>query len=90
MPEKLKFKDVRKINVGLCKKDLTSYRTKRKGAFYNCFVLILRIKNKDGIFKEAHVKVFNTGKLEIPGIQTTEFLITMFLDKLVDYYATLL
>jgi len=71
---KVKFKDVRKINVGLCKKDLTSYRTKRKGAFYNCFVVILRIKNCDGEYKEAHVKVFNTGKLEIPGIQTSTFL----------------
>lgn len=78
---KVKFKDVRKINVGLCKKDLTSYRTKRKGAFYNCFVLILRIKNEDN-YKEAHVKIFNTGKLEIPGIQTTPFLIKV-LDKLV-------
>lgn len=78
---KVQFKDVRKINIGLCKKDLTSYRTKRKGAFYNCFVLILRIKNKD-TFKEAHVKVFNTGKLEIPGIQETQFLYKV-LDKLI-------
>ena len=79
---KIKFKDVRKINVGLCKKDLTSYRTKRKGAFYNCFVVILRILNNDS-FREAHVKVFNTGKLEIPGIQTTDFLYKV-LDKLVE------
>ena len=78
---KVKFKDVRKINIGLCKKDLVSYRTKKKGAFYNCFVLILRIKNKHA-FKEAHVKVFNTGKLEIPGIQDTLFLYKV-LDKLV-------
>lgn len=78
---KIKFKDVRKINVGLCKKDLTSYRTKRKGAFYNCFVVILRISNDTG-FKEAHVKVFNTGKLEIPGIQSTGFLYKV-LDKLI-------
>jgi len=79
---KVKFKDVRKINVGLCKKDLTSYRTKRKGAFYNCFVLILRIDQGES-FKEAHVKVFNTGKLEIPGIQTTAFLYKV-LDKLIN------
>lgn len=79
---KIKFKDVRKINVGLCKKDLTSYRTKRKGAFYNCFVVILRISDND-IFREAHVKVFNTGKLEIPGIQTTAFLYKV-LDKLIE------
>ncbi len=70
---KVKFKDVRKINVGLCKKDLTSYRTKRKGAFYNCFVLIIRLLNKDE-YKESHVKIFNTGKLEIPGIQSSNYL----------------
>jgi hypothetical protein len=31
--------------------------------------MILRIKLNDA-FKEFHIKVFNTGKLEIPGIQT--------------------
>jgi TATA-box binding protein (TBP) (component of TFIID and TFIIIB) len=70
---KLKYKDVRKINMGITKKDLISYRTKVKGAFYNCFVVILRIKFND-IFKEVHIKVFNTGKLEIPGIQSDDFL----------------
>ena len=45
-----------------------SYRSKKKSAFYNCFVLILRIKIAN-TFKEFHVKIFNTGKLEIPGIQ---------------------
>tara|TARA_Y100000591_G_C21749833_1_gene654122 strand:+ start:60 stop:1145 length:1086 start_codon:yes stop_codon:yes gene_type:complete len=70
---KVKFKDVRKINVGLCKKDLTSYRTKRKGAFYNCFVLIIRLED-NGEYKESHVKIFNTGKLEIPGIQSSDYL----------------
>lgn len=70
---KLKYKDVRKINMGIAKKDLISYRTKTKGAFYNCFVVILRIKFND-IFKEVHIKVFNTGKLEIPGIQSDDFL----------------
>ena len=44
---KIKYKDVRKINIGIAKKDLTSYRTKVKGAFYNCFVVILRIKFND-------------------------------------------
>lgn len=33
---RIPFKDVRKISAGLCKKDVTSYRAKRKGAFYNC------------------------------------------------------
>jgi len=65
--KKIKFKDTRKINIGLCKKDLTSFRKKKKGAFYNCFVLIIRIPLY-GKYKEIHVKIFNTGKLEIPGI----------------------
>jgi len=65
---RVRFRDVRKISIGLCKKDITSYRCKKKGAFYNCFALILRINYKNA-FKEIHVKVFNTGKLEIPGIQ---------------------
>lgn len=68
---RIKFKDSRKISIGISKKDITSYKFKKKGAFYNCFVLILRLKI-DVSFKEYHVKVFNTGKLEIPGIKTDE------------------
>ena len=34
-----KFKDIRKVSIGICKKDITSYRCKRKSAFYNCFVV---------------------------------------------------
>ena len=70
---RIKFKDVRKISIGISKKDITSYRCKKKSAFYNCFVIIVRIKINNA-FKEVHVKVFNTGKLEIPGIQTDEML----------------
>jgi hypothetical protein len=65
---RIKFKDIRKVSIGICKKDIMSYRSKKKSAFYNCFVLILRIKI-DCVYKDFHVKVFNTGKLEIPGIQ---------------------
>ena len=70
---RIKYKDQRKVSIGVCKKDLLSYRSKKKRAFFNCFVLILRIMDNN-IFKEMHVKVFNTGKLEIPGIQTEEML----------------
>jgi TATA-box binding protein (TBP) (component of TFIID and TFIIIB) len=66
---RIKFKDTRKLTIGISKKDLLSYRCKKKSAFYNCFVLILRTKIADS-FKEFHVKVFNTGKLEIPGVQS--------------------
>lgn len=65
---RIKFKDIRKISVGISKKDIMSYRCKKKSAFYNCFVMILRIKIHE-TFKEFHIKVFNTGKLEIPGVQ---------------------
>lgn len=78
---RIKFKDIRKVSVGVSKKDLMSYRCKKKSAFYNCFVLILRIKI-DEMFKEFHVKVFNTGKLEIPGVQK-ESSFQMILDQVI-------
>lgn len=65
---RVKFKDIRKITIGMSKKDIMSYRSKKKQAFYNCFVMILRLK-LDDLFREFHIKVFNTGKIEIPGIQ---------------------
>ena len=68
---RIKFKDIRKISIGISKKDIMSYRCKKKSAFYNCFVLILRLRVQT-IFKEFHVKVFNTGKLEIPGVQSED------------------
>jgi len=73
---RIKFKDIRKITVGISKKDIMSYRGKKKQAFYNCFVMIIRIKI-DGGFREFHIKVFNTGKLEIPGVQSDEMFETV-------------
>jgi hypothetical protein len=64
---RIKFKDERKITVGISKKDIMNCRGKVKNAFYNCFAMILRFKF-EGLFREIHVKVFNTGKMEIPGI----------------------
>ena len=77
---RITYKDQRKVSIGLCKKDLQGGNAKKKRAFFNCFVLILRIHGgiapveerapeDDILYKEMHVKVFNTGKLEIPGIQ---------------------
>ena len=68
---RIKFKDIRKISIGICQKDIMRCRNKQKSAFYNCFVLIIRLKVQD-LFKEFHVKIFNTGKIEIPGIQNEE------------------
>jgi hypothetical protein len=73
---RIKFKDIRKITVGISKKDIMSYRGKKKQAFYNCFVMIIRIKMNE-LFREFHIKVFNTGKLEIPGVQSDEMFETV-------------
>ena len=84
---RIKFKDIRKVSIGISKKDLLSYRCKKKSAFYNCFVLILRIKVQN-TFKEFHVKVFNTGKLEIPGVQSEsafELILQQVLETLQPY-----
>ena len=69
---KTKYKDERKISVGINTKDVMNCRGKDSGgAMYNCIALTLRFKKEDGIFTEFHVKIFNTGKLEIPGILNT-------------------
>ena len=81
---RITFKDTRKISIGISKKDILSYRSKKKSAFYNCFVLIIRLKVISK-FYEYHVKVFNTGKLEIPGVQDNdsfELLLGITLDTL--------
>jgi hypothetical protein len=74
--KRIKYKDERKITVGISKKDIMNCRGKVKNAFYNCFAIIVRFKYKD-MFREIHVKVFNTGKLEIPGILNPEYLETI-------------
>jgi len=87
---RIKFKDTRKVSIGISKKDILSYRCKKKSAFYNCFVLIMRMK-VEGIFKEFHIKVFNTGKLEIPGVQSEsvfENVLQQLLDTLQPYVET--
>ena len=70
---RIKFKDERKITVGISKKDIMNCRGKVKNAFYNCFAIIVRFKY-GGEFREIHVKIFNTGKLEIPGVLNAEIL----------------
>jgi len=70
---RIKFKDERKITIGISKKDIMNCRGKVKNAFYNCFAMILRF-DYEGSFREIHVKVFNTGKLEIPGILNSKLL----------------
>lgn len=68
-----KFKDERKITIGMSKRDIMNCRGKVKNAFYNCFALILRF-TFNNTFHEIHAKIFNTGKMEIPGILNDELL----------------
>jgi len=70
---RIKFKDIRKISIGMSSKDILNQRSKKRSAFYNCFVIIMRIFHIDK-YREVHVKIFNTGKVEIPGIQSDDLL----------------
>jgi len=79
---RIKFKDIRKISVGLCKKDILNLNRKKKSAFYNCLVLIIRFK-MENTFKEFHIKIFNTGKIELPGIQNNDMFF-IILDKIIE------
>lgn len=70
---KKKGKVIQKFSIGTSTKDMVSYRCKKKGAFYNCFVIMYRVWY-EGRFKEMHVKIFNTGKMEIPGVPKDDLL----------------
>lgn len=65
---RITFKDTRKVSIGLSKNDVLKQNKKSKSAFYNCFVLIYRVFINNS-YKELHIKLFNSGKVEIPGIQ---------------------
>ena len=86
---KIKFKDNRKISIGLCRKDIMTYKRTPKAAFFNCFVIILRLKIEEtNTYKEFHVKLFNTGKIELPGIQNDtclDLILNTVLDTLKPY-----
>ena len=88
---RIKFKDIRKISIGISKKDILNHRTKKKFAFYNCVVLIIRLKTNitnDTEYKEYHVKVFNTGTIKILGVQNSEIferILAIVLDILQKY-----
>tara|TARA_Y100000768_G_C23990197_1_gene691949 strand:+ start:7105 stop:8118 length:1014 start_codon:yes stop_codon:yes gene_type:complete len=67
------FKDVRKVDIGISNKDIIKPKKKCKSAFYNCFVIIFR-KYYENRYREFHIKMFNSGKVEIPGIQSEQMI----------------
>lgn len=70
---RVQFKDVRKVDIGFCKNDIINPKKESKSAFYNCFVMFFR-KKVENKFQEFHVKLFNSGKVEVPGIQSETML----------------
>lgn len=77
------FKDVRKVDIGICRNDVQNLKKESKSAFYNCLVMIFR-KLENGIYNEYHVKLFNSGKVEIPGVQS-EYMLNVVSSLLVSY-----
>jgi len=64
----IKFKNIKKIIIGVSHKDISKLKFQNKHMFYNCCVLIVRLFNKEiNQYEEYHLKIFKTGKLEIPG-----------------------
>lgn len=86
------FKDERKVSIGISKKDILTQRVKQTCAFYNCFVIIVRLLFENE-YREMHVKAFNTGKIEIPGTHNNELFKLLqqeILNILQPYYETIL
>tara|TARA_B100000787_G_scaffold167347_2_gene153956 strand:- start:493 stop:1719 length:1227 start_codon:yes stop_codon:yes gene_type:complete len=72
---RIKFKNIKVVTIGLSKKDLLNTKKKSsKSAFYNCFVLTLRLFH-DNKYKEIHIKIFNTGKFEVPGVPCDNYFV---------------
>ena len=70
---RIQFKDVRKVDIGFSKNDIVNPKKETKSAFYNCFVMFFR-KLVNHKYQEFHVKLFNSGKVEVPGIKSEEML----------------
>ena len=70
---RVQFKDVRKVDIGYCRNDIINPKKETKSAFYNCFVMFFR-KLMNNKYQEFHVKLFNSGKVEVPGIQSEKML----------------
>lgn len=65
-------RNVYKVSIGIRTKDIVNKNLKKSQAFFNCFVLIIRMKDEQGVFNEVHMKIFNTGKIEVPGMKNDE------------------
>ena len=61
--------DTRSLHVGICQKEIECKKREERKAFPNCFVFYLRWSRNGGkTFEESHIKIFSTGKIDMPGI----------------------
>lgn len=61
--------DARSLHVGVCQKEIECKKREERKAFPNCFVFYLRWSRDGGLtFEESHIKIFSTGKIDMPGI----------------------
>lgn len=67
-PEKFGYKF--HVSVGFARKN---FKKQSAGAFSHCVALTMRIYYLQA-FHDTHVKIFNTGKIEIPGKFTLDFI----------------
>lgn len=64
-----RYSSVQKISIGVDRKNVMDVQKKAQ-MVNNSFTMIVRVlADNDYDFCEIHVKVFNTGKLEMPGVQ---------------------
>lgn len=70
----------RKISIGTSKKEMIVKKGaakraagKKESMFSNCIAVKIRFPNEEAVepgdYHEYHIKIFNTGKLEIPGVR---------------------
>ena len=70
-----------KITIGLCDKDITKKSRKQSNAFLNSISLTYRFEYKEKL-TEIHAKIFNTGKIKIPGIKSNDMFLKVTHDLL--------
>ena len=70
-----------KITIGLSDKDITKKSRKKTNAFLNSISLTYRFEYK-GKLTEIHAKMFNTGKIKIPGIKSNDMFLKVTHDLL--------
>ena len=82
---KICFFDKRKLTVGLGSKEILNTRIKNTGIIFNSISMSFRVYCEEThTFHETHVKLFNTGKLELPGVANVS-LLSLIKQKIIEF-----